>query len=317
MLNVKTLTDTMSRMELPQLQQYASLHKNDPYIVTLALSIANQKKQMKAGQAGQAGMMPQPKVADQQIAQMSAPSPQQMAPQQHMLPEDQGIGTLPAQNMQNFAGGGITGQGGLQLNIPLDLGGDGGGYRGMGSTTANFPQSNGGFTGNNNAPQVTSNPSLVADQAQRLAQQASPLSGLGAPQGPLLAGGSMGQFSYAAGGPRPEGFEFQGTSAFGGNPQQSMSQLMGLLGGKSMAGGGIVAFDEGGSTSPVGRFFRGLTEQTPEQTRQAYVRNALMRKKNSADRTRRFFGLEAANTSAKGNIRPHKSGNRLFRKPCS
>ena len=55
MLNVKTLTDTMSRMELPQLQQYAALHKNDPYIVTLALSIANQKKQMKAGQAGQAG----------------------------------------------------------------------------------------------------------------------------------------------------------------------------------------------------------------------------------------------------------------------
>ena len=108
MLNVKTLTDTMSRMELPQLQQYAALHKNDPYIVTLALSIANQKKQMKAGQAGQAGMMPQPKVADQQIAQMLAPSPQQMAPQQQMLPEDQGIGTLPARNMQNFAGGGIV-----------------------------------------------------------------------------------------------------------------------------------------------------------------------------------------------------------------
>ena len=108
MLNVKTLTDTMSRMELPQLQQYAALHKNDPYIVTLALSIANQKKQMKAGQAGQAGMMPQPKVADQQIAQMVAPPPQQMAPQQQMLPEDQGIGALPAQNMQNFAGGGIV-----------------------------------------------------------------------------------------------------------------------------------------------------------------------------------------------------------------
>ena len=88
MLNVKTLTDTMSRMELPQLQQYAALHKNDPYIVTLALSIANQKKQMKAGQDGQAGMMPQPKVADQQIAQMLAPPPQQMA---QAMPEDQGM----------------------------------------------------------------------------------------------------------------------------------------------------------------------------------------------------------------------------------
>lgn len=122
MLNVKTLTDTMSRMELPQLQQYASLHKNDPYIVTLALSIANQKKQMKAGQAGQAGMMPQPKVIDQQIAQMAAP--QQEAPTVDAmgnvtgyagggyLPEDSGIGTLPAQNMQNFAGGGIVAFGG-------------------------------------------------------------------------------------------------------------------------------------------------------------------------------------------------------------
>jgi hypothetical protein len=110
MLNVKTLTDTMSRMELPQLQQYAALHKNDPYIVTLALSIANQKKQMKMGRDGQAGMMPQPKVADQQIAQMVAPPPpQQMA---QAMPEDQGIGTLPAQNMQNMAGGGIVAFGG-------------------------------------------------------------------------------------------------------------------------------------------------------------------------------------------------------------
>jgi hypothetical protein len=134
MLNVKTLTDTMSRMELPQLQQYAALHKNDPYIVTLALSIANQKKQMKAGQDGQAGMMPQPKVADQQIAQMSAPPPQQMAPQQQMLPEDQGIGTLPARNMQNFAGGGI---------VAFEEGGDVPGYaEGVftGGTTARVGQ---------------------------------------------------------------------------------------------------------------------------------------------------------------------------------
>jgi hypothetical protein len=117
MLNVKTLTDTMSRMELPQLQQYAALHKNDPYIVTLALSIANQKKQMKMGQDGQAGMMPQPKVVDQQISEM-APPPQQMA---QAMPEDQGIATLPAQNMQNFAGGGI---------VAFEEGGDVPGYAG-------------------------------------------------------------------------------------------------------------------------------------------------------------------------------------------
>jgi len=118
MLNVKTLTDTMSRMELPQLQQYATLHKNDPYIVTLALSIANQKKQMQAGQAGQAGMQPQPKVVDQDIAQIAPrPQPQQgmppsqqgmPPPQQQQLPEDQGIGQLPAPNMQGMAAGGIV-----------------------------------------------------------------------------------------------------------------------------------------------------------------------------------------------------------------
>ena len=118
MLNIKTLTDTLSRMELPQLQRYAKLHKDDPYIVSMALSIANQKKQMQAGQAGRAGMQPQPKVADQQIAQMAAP--QQEAPTVDAmgnvtgyagggyLPEDSGIATLPAQNMQNFAGGGIV-----------------------------------------------------------------------------------------------------------------------------------------------------------------------------------------------------------------
>ena len=128
MLNVKTLTDTMSRMELPQLQQYAALHKNDPYIVTLALSIANQKKQMKAGQAGQAGMMPQPKVVDQQLAQMFAPPPQQMA---QAMPEDQGIGTLPAQNMQNFAGGGI---------VAFDDGGDVPGYQSGAFTGQLTPQ---------------------------------------------------------------------------------------------------------------------------------------------------------------------------------
>jgi hypothetical protein len=117
MLNVKSLTDTLSRMELPQLQQYAALHKNDPYVVSLALSIANQKKQMSAAQAGQAGMQPQPKVVDQALAQMIAP-PQQMA---QAMPEDVGIGQLPAQNMQRLAEGGI---------VAFDEGGEVPGYAG-------------------------------------------------------------------------------------------------------------------------------------------------------------------------------------------
>ena len=131
MLNVKTLTDTMSRMQLPQLQQYAALHKNDPYIVTLALSIANQKKQMQAGQAGQAGMMPQPKVVDQDIAQMSPPPARPMGGMPQGLPEDSGIGQLPAQNMQGMAAGGI---------VAFEEGGDVPGY------------ATGVFTGEENIP---------------------------------------------------------------------------------------------------------------------------------------------------------------------
>jgi hypothetical protein len=121
MINVNQITSTLARMQLPELQQYAALHKNDPYIVSLAMSVANQKKQAEVAKNGMAGMQPQPKVVDQQIAQMVAPQmpPQQQMPQgqpqmppqqaQQRLPEDSGIGQLPAQNMQGMADGGIVG----------------------------------------------------------------------------------------------------------------------------------------------------------------------------------------------------------------
>ena len=110
MLNIKTLKDTLSGMDLQGLQDYARVNKNDPYIVSMALSMANTLKKIDTAKKGQAGMQPQPKVVDQQIAQMVAPPPQQMAaaPQQQMLPEDVGIGQLPAQNMQRMAEGGIV-----------------------------------------------------------------------------------------------------------------------------------------------------------------------------------------------------------------
>jgi hypothetical protein len=108
--NLNNLKDTLSGMDLQGLQDYARVNKNDPYVVSMALSMANTLKKMDVAKKGQAGMQPQPKVVDQQIAQMVAPPPQQMAaaPQQQMLPEDVGIGQLPAQNMQNMAGGGIV-----------------------------------------------------------------------------------------------------------------------------------------------------------------------------------------------------------------
>jgi len=114
MINVNQITSRLSRMQLPELQQYAALHKNDPYIVSLAMSVANQKKQAEVAKNGLAGMQPQPKVVDQEIAQMAAPQmppQQQMPPQmaQQQLPENIGIGQLPAQNMQGMADGGIVG----------------------------------------------------------------------------------------------------------------------------------------------------------------------------------------------------------------
>jgi len=117
MINVNQITAQMARMSDQALQQYAAMHKADPYTLSLALSESNRRKEMRqAAQMGQ--QQPQPKVVDQEISQMGpqmAPpqqgmppqgAPQGMPPQQ--LPEDSGIGQLPAPNMQKFAEGGIV-----------------------------------------------------------------------------------------------------------------------------------------------------------------------------------------------------------------
>jgi hypothetical protein len=117
MINVNQITAQMARMSDQALQQYAAMHKADPYTLSLALSESNRRKEMRQG--AQAGApQQQPKVVDQEIAQMGpqmAPpqqgmppqgAPQGMPPQQ--LPEDSGIGQLPAPNMQRMAEGGIV-----------------------------------------------------------------------------------------------------------------------------------------------------------------------------------------------------------------
>ena len=99
MLNVQQITSDLARLPDQSLQRYAAMHKDDPYVLSLALSEANRRKQLRAG--GQQQAQPQPSVADQAVAGM-APQPQQ-------LPENVGIGALPAPNMQRMAEGGITG----------------------------------------------------------------------------------------------------------------------------------------------------------------------------------------------------------------
>jgi len=94
MLNVNQITSQLARMPDPALQKYAQMHKDDPYVMALAMSEFNRRKQMRQG--AQANAPEQPKVVDQAIQSMAAP-----------MPEDVGIGQLPAGDM-NFAEGGIV-----------------------------------------------------------------------------------------------------------------------------------------------------------------------------------------------------------------
>jgi hypothetical protein len=109
MINVNQITAQLAKMPDQALQQYAAMHKNDPYTVSLALSESNRRKQMRSASQGAQGMQPQPKVVDQAVAGMS-PQPQmpqgQGQGQGQAMPEDSGIAQLPAGNM-NFADGGI------------------------------------------------------------------------------------------------------------------------------------------------------------------------------------------------------------------
>jgi hypothetical protein len=95
MINVNQITAQMARMPDAALQRYAQMNKSDPYIVSLALSEANRRKEIRTG--AQINAPQQPKVVDQELAGMAQP-----------MPENVGIGQLPAKNLQGMAAGGIV-----------------------------------------------------------------------------------------------------------------------------------------------------------------------------------------------------------------
>lgn len=102
-IDVNQLTSILSKLQPDSaLQQYAAMHKNDPYIVSLAASESNRRKELRAAGQAMQGMQPQPKVADAAIAQMAPQEPVMMMAQG-------GIAALPAANMQHMADGGIAG----------------------------------------------------------------------------------------------------------------------------------------------------------------------------------------------------------------
>ena len=98
-IDQRDVSSTLRFMDDRALQQYAAMHKNDPYIFPLAFQESQNRQRMRMSQQGAQGMQSQPKVADAALAQM-APQP---------MPEDVGIGALPADNMQFGAEGGIMG----------------------------------------------------------------------------------------------------------------------------------------------------------------------------------------------------------------
>jgi hypothetical protein len=96
-MNPQNVLSQLRMMSDPQLQQYAAMHKDDPFIFPLAFQESQTRKQMRS--ESQAMQPPQPKVTEQALAEM--------APQQPM-PENVGIGQLPADNLKGMAGGGIV-----------------------------------------------------------------------------------------------------------------------------------------------------------------------------------------------------------------
>ena len=128
--NINQITSTLRMMGDSALQQYATMHKNDPYILPMAIAESNARKQVRSQAQAKMAMQPQPKVAEKEIAEMSAPT---------QLPEQQGIAQLPAPNIQTMAGGGIVAfadggyaEGGMGASEPvIRMAGGGMGYTEM------------------------------------------------------------------------------------------------------------------------------------------------------------------------------------------
>lgn len=98
MINVQQITSRLARLPDQALQQYAAMHKNDPFIFPLAFQESQMRKQVRAEEQAKQ-QQPQAKVVDQNLAAMAA----------EPLPEDVGIAQLPANNLQGIATGAAGG----------------------------------------------------------------------------------------------------------------------------------------------------------------------------------------------------------------
>jgi hypothetical protein len=129
MFNVNQITSELAKMADPMLQKYAAMHKNDPYTVALAVGESNRRKAIRTAAQGRAAGQQRPKVVDQDIAEMAAVDP--MGNMTGALPENMGIGRLPAPNMAPIgkAEGGIIG-----YDSNIRSGGNGARFLGIGGS---------------------------------------------------------------------------------------------------------------------------------------------------------------------------------------
>jgi len=102
-IDQRDITSQLRMMDDRALQQYAAMHKNDPYVFPLAFQESQNRQKVRMSSQAQMAGQEMPKVNDAALMAMSP----QAAPQQ--APQGQGISNLPAPNMQRMADGGIAG----------------------------------------------------------------------------------------------------------------------------------------------------------------------------------------------------------------
>lgn len=95
----KNITATLRTMDDRQLQQYAAMHKADPYIFPLAFQESQNRQKLRASKAAQMAGQTAPRTNDAALMAMAPTA----------APEEMGIGRLAAPNMERMADGGIAG----------------------------------------------------------------------------------------------------------------------------------------------------------------------------------------------------------------
>ena len=102
-IDQRDITSQLRMMDDRALQQYAAMHKSDPYVFPLAFQESQNRQRVRMSGQAQMGGQEMPKVND---AALMAMAPQAAPPQ---ALQGQGISNLPAPNMQRMADGGIAG----------------------------------------------------------------------------------------------------------------------------------------------------------------------------------------------------------------